>query len=161
MLNAEQSAFVRDLYREMYDQLKGYAYSTLKNESRAEEAVQEAFQIACQKPEDLMNSPNPRGWLKKTVKYTAANIRYGIDRDKRLLAAFLATQGSKVAMTENRISLEVDYANIVHLEEYKLLEDKVLKGKSHLEIAEERGITLVACKKRVQRAKEILRKMIK
>lgn len=160
-MNAEQSAFVRDMYRDMYNQLKGYAYSTLKNESQSEEAVQEAFQIACQKPEDLMNSPNPRGWMKNTVKFTAANIRHGNDRDKRILAEFLASQSSQIAMMEDRISLEVDYANIAHLEEYRLLEDKVLKGKTHLEIAEERGITLVACKKRVQRAKEILRKKLK
>lgn len=159
-LNTEQHAFIKALYLEMYDMMKGYAFSALKNESRAEEAVQEAFQIACQKPDALMNSPNPRGWMTNTLKNTVRNANYSLNRDKRLLAAYLATQSPQVAVTGNRVSLEIEYGDMVHLEEYKLLEDMVLKGKSQLEMAEERGISLVACKKRVQRAKETLKKMI-
>ena len=159
-LNTEQHAFIRQLYLEMYDMMMSYARSALKNESRAEEAVQEAFQIACQKPIALMNSPNPRGWMINTLKNTVRNAQHDMDRDSRLLAAYLALHSPQVAVTENRVSFEVDYGNMAHLEEFKLLEDMVLKGKSQLEMAQKRGISLAACKKRVQRAKETLRKMI-
>ena len=160
-MNTDQSAFIRQLYLEMYDMMMCYARSSLQNESKAEEAVQEAFQIACQKPDALMNSANPKGWMINTLKNTIHNSQHEMDRDRRLLAAFLALHSPQVAITENRVRLEVDYGDMVHLEEFKLLEDMVLKGKSQLEMAQERGISLVACKKRVQRAKETLRKMIK
>lgn len=159
-MKAEQSEFIKQIYLEMYDMLLDYAYSSLQNRQQAEEAVQEAFQIACQKPKELMNSPNPQGWMTITVKNTVRNTLHRQKRDSRLLAAFLATQSAQLAVTEDRISMEIHYGDMVHLEEYKLLEDMVLKGKSQLEMAEECGISLVACKKRVQRAKETLKKML-
>ena len=156
-MNAEQHEFMKQIYHEMYDQLLGYAYSSLQNHGQAEEAVQEAFQIACRKPDELMYHPNPRGWMTLTVKNTVRNLKHQLDRDHRFLAAYLATQSTQVAISEDQISIEVNYGNIVHLEEYKLLADMVLHGKSQLEMALERGISLSACKKRVQRAKETLR----
>jgi len=36
-----------------------------------------------------------------------------------------------------------------------------VNGRSHKEMAESRGISVNACKKRVQRAKEVLRKKIR
>lgn len=160
-MNAEQSRFIKKIYLEMYDMLLGYAYSSLKNQARAEEAVQEAFQIACQKPVDFMTSPNPQGWMINTLKNTVRNTQHRLDRDKRLLAAYLATQCAQLASTEDQVSMEVSYGDMAHLEEYKLLEDMVVNGKSQLEIAQERGISLAACKKRIQRAKETLRKKLK
>ena len=151
---------IRQLFLEMYDMMMTYARSSLQNESRAEEAVQEAFQIACQKPDALLNSPNPKGWMINTLKNTIHNSKHEMDRDSRLLAAFLAFHSPQLAVTENRVRLEVDYGDMVHLEEFKLLQDMVLNGKSQLEMAQERGISLAACKKRVQRAKETLRKMM-
>ena len=47
------------------------------------------------------------------------------------------------------------------LEEFQLLKEMAVDGKSHLEMAQARGISVNACKKRVQRAKEVLQKKIK
>ena len=160
-MNTEQHRFIKQIYLEMYDKLLAYAISALKNHSQAEEAVQEAFQIACLKPAELMKSPNPHGWMTNTLKNTIHNTRHKMDRDNRLLAMYLAAQGGQLAVAENHVSMEINYGELVHLEEYRLLEDMVLKGKSQLEMAQERGISLVACKKRVQRAKETLRKKLK
>ena len=64
----EQRKQLEQLYREMNDLLKGYAYSKLADWSRAEEAVQETFRIACGKQEILLDSENPKGWLMNTLK---------------------------------------------------------------------------------------------
>ena len=72
-MDKEQSKFIEQLYMEMYDMLITYARCALQEESLAEEAVQETFRIACQKPESLRDSPNPNGWL-----VTRSRIRYGI-----------------------------------------------------------------------------------
>ena len=62
-MDKEQSRFIEQLYMEMYDMLITYARCALQEESLAEEAVQETFRIACQKPESLRESPNPNGWF--------------------------------------------------------------------------------------------------
>ena len=58
-MNAEQKKFISDLYHALYQFLVRYANSSLKNDALAEEAVQEAFAIACKKPEEVCGSPNP------------------------------------------------------------------------------------------------------
>lgn len=160
-MNASQKEYIKQMYLELYDMLFEYADSVLKNPARAEEAVQETFRIACQKPQELISSPNPRGWIINTLKHTIQNTRHELERDKRLLAEYLVIQNIRVYAREDSVSLELQYGDMVHLEEYKLLEDMVLKGKSHLEMARERGITVDACRKRVERAKKILKKYLK
>ena len=53
------------------------------------------------------------------------------------------------------------YENVSHTEEFKLIKEMAIDGRSHLEMANARGITISACKKRVQRAKEMLQKKMK
>ena len=144
----------------MYEQLFIYAQNALKNESLAEEAIQETFRIVCTKPEDLLSSPNPKGWIINTLKYTMQNMRRNRDRTNVLLAQYLAAHSNSDAFSEDRISLEVTYENVAHSEEFQLIKEMAIEGKSHLEMAQARGISVDACKKRVQRAKEFLRRKI-
>ena len=157
-MNAEQSKLIEQLYLDMYDLLMAYARSSLEREALAEEAVQETFRIACLKPEALCGSANPKGWLVNALKNTIQNIKRSRDNANRLLAEYLATQSKELSISEDRISLEILYENVADLEEFKLIKEMAVEGKSHLEMAQERGITLNACKKRVQRAKEVLKK---
>lgn len=159
-MTAEQSKRIEQLYLEMFDLLMAYARSSLENEPLAEEAIQETFRIACLKPEDLLNSPNPKGWLINTLKNTIRNTKRSRANANKLLAAYMALQSSDIAFTENKISLEVTYANAAYSEEFKLIKEMAVDGKSHLEMAQARGISVDACKKRVQRAKELLRRKI-
>lgn len=159
-MNAEQSKQIEQLYLEMFDLLLSYARASLEEEPLAEEAVQETFQIACRKPEQLLESQNPKGWLVNTLKYTIRNIKREREKTRQLLATYLL-QTSDVAFTENAISLEVVYGNIADTEEFKLLKEMAVDRKSHLEIAASRGISVDACKKRIQRAKEKLQEKIR
>lgn len=69
--------FLERFYRENYQRLYAYAFSILKQRMDAEAAVQEAFAVACETPMDLMQSMNPIGWIKKTVRYRALQILEG------------------------------------------------------------------------------------
>jgi RNA polymerase sigma-70 factor (ECF subfamily) len=131
----------------------------LDNESLAEEAIQETFRIVCMKPEDLLSSPNPKGWIVNTLKYTIQNMKRSRDKANVLLTQYLAANSS-VAFSEDRISLEVTYENVARSEEFSLIKEMAVDGRSHLEMAQSRGISVAACKKRVQRAKEFLRRKI-
>ncbi len=157
-MNAEQSRMIEQLYHEMFDKMKIYACCSFDNEALAEEAVQETFRIACQKPEQLCESDNPHGWLMQTLKYTIQNIHKKQKSTKRLVEQYLVTQVKDFSVLEDKIDLNTLYGVIADTEEFKLLAEMAIEGRSHLEMANSRGISVSACKKRVQRAKEVLRR---
>ena len=159
-MNADQSLKIEELYLELFDKMKAYARSSLQNEALAEEAVQETFRIACQKPAQVCESVNPQGWLVKTLKYTICNIQRNRETAKRILEKYLETQNKGISLSEDHLDLRVLYENVADTEEFRLLSEMAIVGRSHLEMAKSRGISVDACKKRVQRAKEILRKRI-
>ena len=158
-MDMEQRKLIEQLFMEMYDKLVIYARCSLSEDSLAEEAVQETIQIACQKPESLQNSPNPQGWLVNTLKNTIRNIKHNRATAERILALYLKVTDDD-AYSEDASSIVALYGSVVETEEFKLLKEFAIDGRSHLEMAEDRGITINACKKRLQRAKEKLRKNI-
>lgn len=160
-MTAEQSRMIEELYLEMFDKMIAYARCSFDSESLAEEAVQETFRVACQKPEQLCQSINPRGWLVQTLKYTICNIQASQASAKRLVEKYKAKQSIDSSFSEDRVDLHILYGEVAHTEEFQLLVEKAIEGRSHLEIANRRGISVDACKKRVQRAKKTLRKKLK
>ena len=158
-MTSDQRKRIEEFYLEMYDRFFIYARSALDNESLAEEAIQETFRIVCMKPEDLLSSPNPKGWIVNALKYTIQNMKRSRDKANVLLTQYLAANSS-AAFSEDRISLEVTYENVARSEEFSLIKEMAVDGRSHLEMAQSRGISVAACKKRVQRAKEFLRRNI-
>lgn len=160
-MNSQYNAEIEQLYLRMYDRLFVYARSTLRNDSLAEEAVQETFRIACQKPEDLLNSPRPEGWLINTLKNVMSNMIRSRAIANRILSEYIAAQTPEFSESVDGIRFEILYENISEMEEFQLIKEMAVDGLSHLEMAEKRGISVAACKKRVQRAKETLRKKIK
>ena len=160
-MNSEYSEKIEQLYLEMYDMLITYARCSFEEESLAEEAVQETFQIACQKPDKLCESINPKGWLVNTLKFTIRNMKRGRECARQILSSYLITQNECIAFSEDKLSLQLLYEDISYTEEFKLIKEMAIDGRSHLEMAKARGISVSACKKRVQRAKEILQKKTK
>ena len=160
-MDTAQRDRIEALYFEMFDMLMAYARSALGSESLAEEAVQETFRVACQKPEQVCGSVNPRGWLVLTLKFTIRNMRASQLSAKRLLEKCKDNRAEDAAYSEDRLKLKVLYGNVANTEEFKLLTEMAVEGYSHLEMAQRRGISVDACKKRVQRAKEKLRIKLK
>lgn len=160
-MNREQRKIIEELYQEMYDKLMVYACLNLDSESLAEEAVQETFHIACQKPDSICDSITPQGWLVNTLKNTVRNMKRSRANAKRILETYMMAQLREFSITEDRIDLKVLYENVADLEEFKLLSEMAIEGRSHEEMARSRNISISACKKRVQRAKEKLQRKIK
>lgn len=159
-MTAEQNKKIEALYLEMYDKLMIYARASLESEALAEEAVQETFRIACQIPHRLCSSPNPQGWLVLTLRNTVRNIQRNRAVAHRVITQYLLNQHAQISISEDHISLDVQYEDLVDSEEFKILAEMAIEGKSHREMAAARGISVSACKKRVQRAKEKLQKRI-
>ena len=147
------------LYREMFPVLMAYAQTVL-SPATAEEAVQETFEIACQKPEDLFSSPNPRGWLMNTLKNTIRNIQKDREMVSDLLGQYLLALYGQCNSAEDELPLKELYADMADTEAFRLLYEHAVIGLSQKEIAETRGISLAACRKRIQRAKAELKKIL-
>ena len=155
-MTEQQNKIIEQLYLSLYVKMLIYARATLRDEPLAEEAVQETFRIACMRPEVLCESPNPGGWLLNTLKNVMKNTVKTRERANRMLCA-LSEMGEK--SSADSIRVETAYGNVSHTDEFRLIQG-VAEGKSMLELARERNITVEACKKRVQRAREYLLKNI-
>ena len=160
-MTSEQKKQIEELYLQMFETLMVYSRISFDSISLAEEAVQEAFRIACQKPESVCNSANPQGWLVNTLKNTIRNMNSNRATARRIVETYLMTQFKEISFTEDQINLNILYENVADMEEFKLLCEMVIQGKSHAEMAKARNISISACKKRVQRAKETLQRKIK
>lgn len=161
LMTPAQSKKIEELYFEMFEKLMAYARCVLDSEALAEEAVQETFRIACQKPADVCESVNPQGWLMQTLKYTIRNINSNRATVKKFLEQHTMAQFKEAAVSEDSIDLRVLYENVADTEDFNLLMEMAVGGRSHLEMAQSRGISVDACKKRVQRAKEALQRKLK
>ena len=101
-MRPEQDEFLERLFRTHFSELEVYAYALLKNRSDAEAAVQEAFHTACIKADDIMDSSNPIGWMKKTVKNISQNMRKRKLRESSLVTHFEDMLGD-VGMEDSKI----------------------------------------------------------
>ena len=151
---------IERLYLQMYAMLFEYARASLSSDALAEEAIQDAFQIACNKPDEVFGSPNPEGWIFNTLKNVIRNTVRSQNIARRILLNYFATTAQDISISDDRVGLELLYDDVADLEEFKLVKGMALDEKSYLELAHERGISVVTCRKRMQRAKETLRKKI-
>lgn len=147
------------LYREMYFMMLCYAEKSLDNQhALAEEAVQSAFCVLWINIEVVMKKENPRGWLLDTLKNVIRNIRRSQARYANLFLALSSAMPCREPSALDETRLDTLYGDLQGNPDYELLKEFVLEHKTIKEIAQANRITIAACKKRLQRAKEKLRK---
>ena len=159
-LTNEQHDRILELHGEMHNSLYIYAKAALGNNALAEEAVQETFRIACGNPNKLLTSSNPNGWLMEALKYVIRNIRRNRARLSNLMTAAIPLEA--VASEPSRQDMEFNAMceEYVGEEDYRLLRMVTLDKYTMLEASQELGITVEACKKRVQRARKKLKNFL-
>lgn len=147
---------LEQLYCEMYDWLLCYANAAMSDPSRAEEAVQETFRIACDKLPVLLESSNPKGWLVNTLKGVLKNFSRKDARDSKVFIQMPEQYGSE---PPKELPPELLYQDLVRTREYELLM-KLSDAGSVRELANRLGISESTCKKRIQRSRIYLRSRI-
>lgn len=159
-MNAEQRKFIDALFVECRRQLIFYADGSLNNIALAEEAVQEAFAIACSKPNDVCNCPNPKGWLMNTVTYVIKNLESRQRTARKVIADLPEYRPELIAAPEQPLDLRLQYGDIANTKEFKLVYAMAVEGKSIIELANELHISVDACKKRAERSRKFLQNKI-
>ncbi len=159
-LSKVQERLITQLYRDMYTSLCIYALSALNDRPLAEEAVQDTFRIACAKADHLFSSNNPKGWLIKTLKNVICNIRRSRSRLNNLVISVLSVDEISVPSQDGEAGFNVMYSELFGQDDFELLKMIILSKYTMLEASSKLGISLEACKKRVQRAKKKCKKLL-
>ena len=160
-MTAEQDQFVTDRYQAKRKFLLEYAESSLHNYALSEEAVQQTFEIACYKIEDFCNSPNPDGWLTKTLSLVIRNMEKHQRSERRVIAVTDDYRPDLVAAPEVPAPLWVTYGPLVETPQFRLVYEAEVLGRTYKEIADDLGISESTCKKRAERARDWLRRKMK
>ena len=157
-LTREQSRDIARLYKEMYDKLYIYAHAVLREKELSEELVQETFRVACDKPSELLSSENPKGWLMNTLKNVMGNARRKRATMSKYIVAAETADIERIVRPDPGNNIDLMYSDLISEAEFRLVKRIAVDRYTMLEAAEELGISVETCKKRVQRAKAKLRK---
>lgn len=156
--NSQEDAIER-LYRQQYTGMLAYARVMLRDTEQAREAVQETFAIACTRREALCECGNPEGWLMNTLKNVVRNVR----RRQRRAALMLQRQKPSEDWDDDltqKLEVNLLYGDLADSEAFWMMK-QIAAGRTMLDIAQELNITVTACRKRAQRAREKLQKALK
>lgn len=161
-MNENDNVFIGDFYCRNYRTLYLHAYSMLGRRTEAEVALQEAFLVACKKPEEFTRKENPVRWMEKTIE----NIALHILREQKYTAALLLsfeelTPGQEPsALIGSRFELIEFCQSVVTNDELGFFL-RIAEGSSTFaDEAERQGIKLITCYKRFERTREKLQKAL-
>lgn len=160
-MTAEQNQFLTNRYHEKRKFLLEYAEGSLHNYALSEEAVQQTFEIACRKIDDFCSSPNPDGWLTKTLSFVIRNIESRQRSERRVIAMTDDYRPDLVAAPEVPLPLRVTYGPLVDTPQFHLVYEAEVLGRTLAEIASELGISETACKKRAERSRKYLQRKMR
>lgn len=144
------------LHEALYTQmLRLTSYYDLSKEE-AEDVIQEAICLACEKPEALMDSKNPKVWIMSTFRNVAKNRRKANQNRNKILVPiedWMVEKASSCYTLEEVFGLP-DRIPRVKESELRLFYRVCLYGESYSDEARRLHITEVACRKRVQRTRQ-------
>ena len=153
MTQAEQH-FIEKLYRETFELLYYYAFSVLKEQSSAENLVNDTFLDAIRKVDILLSHEKPSAWLMTALKLHIKHFIYVRAKQPTILpldsVKHLAPRNEDPADAELTLSCE-------DMEFYKLYYQN---GLSHKELSERFAISVAASQKRLERIRKRLKSVI-
>lgn len=149
---------VEKLYKEMYPVLNTYAMRILKDNNLVEEAIQDAFCIACAKREQFLSSENPQGWIMLTLKNVMQNMQRSLAKRRQHIS--LDDDVCMAAGPSEFMSVDLLFGDVSESADFQILKRIAIDQCTIVELSEELGVSVEACKKRVQRARKRLRKKL-
>lgn len=146
------------LYQEMYGRMAAYAFCVLGDRNLAQEAVQDAFCLFCTKAEEIPD--NPQRQLMQTLQTTMRNMQRYRAAMNRLLMAALQVKDLEELLVYDEGSADLGCNGSDAHADFQLLKRVILDGCTIREAAQEHGITVEACKQRMQRVQTLLREKL-
>lgn len=162
MLNQDARRFIENFYHENYYTLSLHARAVVKRAEEVEVAVQEAFLVACKKPEEFMSSEQPLRWMEKTIEYIGKHMLRERARTRKLFLSFeeLAPGQEPSTLDGSRYELIAFCEDVVTKERLTFFLRIAEGSTTFTEEAERQGIGLHACYKRFERIRDALQKAL-
>lgn len=164
-MTPDDRQLLEGLYRQYFKKLYLYASAVLRETGQAEDVVQDTFHEGLRHMDVLAKHPNPGGWLMNTLKYKLKECQRAQRRDLRRLLCLEAAFSDERHLPEILVTAEPELREEAVLEkiqealtpeEYHLLKRLVFDRASHLEAAQELGISVYASQKRLERIRDKL-----
>jgi len=159
MNSKQDNDFVEFWYRQYSTYLFRYACLFVDSHT-AEEVVQEAFRIVCEKG-SLDQIEHPKTWLRKITEYVIKNRSREREKWKAMLVDVENLPDDFWGRHEDEPNIELEYAGVVSQDDLHLLKLLAVDGYTYVEAAREFKTTSEACRKRAKRAEDKLRKKLK
>ena len=156
-MDHDHAELIRDLFHTFYPQMLIFAQSSLHNQHLAEEAVQEAFHIACKKSHALGSSKNPKGWMLNTLRLVIYEMRRKTAKELLLCESYDPALHDPSVDQDVLQSLDILYADYYDTKAFQLVKGIAVDGVSISDMAQNLRISEKACRKRLERAKKYLR----
>lgn len=163
-MRPEQDAFIEKLYHEFFIQLWIYAKAALGDPEQAQEVVQDTFHEAVRHIDILMVHENPKGWLmdalkKKIMHARRSRNRYilhfiSLESDLEFTDPLLSTEDPTPSNIQDVLK---EIRQVLSEEEWNLLRKITLESQPYKNVAEELGITVWTCQKRIERIRKKLK----
>ena len=145
-------AVLRELFLQNYSDLVRFAAAALSSEDLAQDVVQDTFLVAQIRIDRLRASESPRAWLFATLK----NIIGNVYKHQKVLYNLLDTGPERDVAVEPAAPVRLEYRGLIDQGDLDLLVWIYCEGCSYQQAADRLQISLSACKKRIQRARERL-----
>ena len=155
----KDDAFITELFFSEYPRLVRYAQVIFQKRGgyvdpvgRAEEIVQEAFYLACEKRDELLSAEEPGKWLTAAVTY---KIHEALKEDRKWVKGLLLLPSEEPMEPFPEPDALSDY---IPAEDYDLLRRLYLEGYTYKELCDELGVSKSNLGMRINRIKKSFRK---
>ena len=144
------------LYEDLHDKMLRVAYRMVGSVETAEELAQNAFLLALFRENELMQHPNPEGWLMRVLQNLALNERRRLkSHPETSLDSLLDLAGETPANAlEDMLPKQLSKAD------REILLWRFEQNMDYDEIAERLGISETGCRSRVFRAMKRCRELL-
>ena len=152
----DKNELVERLYRLHFKKLFIYANAVLRDPEQAKDVVQDTFHEALRRIDVFAKHENPGGWLMNTLKNKLKENERTRRRDLLRLLSLDADFPDESNLPEELVAAQPEpqeesviekVERVLTPEEYQLLKRLVFDRASHLEVAQEFGISVYASQK--------------
>ncbi len=154
----EEKEYFNYIYDEMYRSLYLYAASKCQNSCDIEDVLQETFKETYVLIRRVRNSDNPEGFVMNILKNKLMKWQDRQKKDGKVLDAVRSTDYGRIS--ENHKEIWDFCKNNLKQKDYLIIRCRYCKGLSIAEISGMFGISEAACKMRIKRSLNKLKKLL-
>lgn len=161
MTKDEADELILKIRDEMYEEIVRYIWKYCHEEELVKDIVQEIFLEVCRHVDILENHECYRGWVYKTAKNKIMKITAAENVKNKKQTSFDQIAGQELSVEDRYDFLIFDeYSHILKKEEMELLKSHYHDRKKISEIAANSGKSEAACKMKLKRIRDVIRKYL-